>query len=301
VGKSFRNEISPRQSLIRLRELIQAEVEVFFNPKAAFDRSKLEKMKDVRMNVLLQSDTKVTKEVGLDEALKAFGGLEIIAYYFALLQNFYESVGFEKKNTRFRELSPADRAFYTTSAFDFEVYTASLGWVELVACNYRTDYDLSNHSRTSKKDLAIMDGEEKVTPHVVELSLGVDRSLFCLLDTYFVHEQNRDVLRLPANVSPYLAAVFPLISKPQFESRAIEIYETLKKEEFSVFYDDSGNIGRRYRRMDEIGTPYCVTLDPQSLEDNMVTIRERDSMKQERVPISEIASKLRALKGQKGN
>ncbi len=111
-----------------------------------------------------------------------------------------------------------------------------------------------------------------------------------------MHDQDRDVLRLPANIAPYLAAVFPLISKPEFQSKAREIFELLKRDEIPVFYDDSGNIGRRYRRMDEIGTPFCVTLDPQSLEDGTVTIRERDSMRQERFAISDVSAKLRALR-----
>jgi glycyl-tRNA synthetase len=297
VGKSFRNEISPRQTLIRLRELIQAEIEVFFNPKSKIQEGKNSEVKEVRMNILtFPYESEDARQVGLDEATKMFGGNELIAYYFSLLQNFYESVGFKKENTRFRELSPSDRAFYTTSAFDFEVKT-TLGWMELVACNYRTDYDLTNHARVSKNDLSVMDGEEKIVPHVVELSLGVDRSLFCLIDSYFVHEKDRDVLRLPINMAPYLAAVFPLVSKPQFQSLARSIYQTLKnEEELSVFYDDSGNIGRRYRRMDEIGTPFCITVDPKSLEDNTVTIRNRDSMNQERVLISELASRLKDLR-----
>lgn len=296
VGRSFRNEISPRQSFIRLRELIQAEIEVFFNPKAEFDSKKLEEVQDCRFNILSQGNSEETaRDVALGDAIKLFGGKGIIGYYFALLQKFYERVGYERKNTRFRELSPSDRAFYTTSAFDFEVNT-DLGWVELVACNYRTDYDLSNHARYSKKDLSVMDGEEKVTPHVVELSLGVDRSLFCLLESYFVHEKERDVLRLQANVSPYLAAVFPLVSKGDFELRAREIYRSLKQADLPVFFDDSGNIGRRYRRMDEAGTPYCITVDPQTLNDNTVTLRSRDSMKQDRILVSELIPKLRELR-----
>jgi glycyl-tRNA synthetase len=295
VGKSFRNEISPRQSLIRLRELIQAEIEVFFNPRGKFDSTKLAKISETRVNILTFPYSGEAKEMGIMEAMKSFGGMEIIAYYFALLQRFYETIGFERSNTRFRELSSSDKAFYATLAFDFEVKT-SLGWVELVACNYRTDYDLSNHAKASKKDLSVMDGDEKVVPHVVELSLGVDRSLFCLLDLYFVHEPQRDVLRLHPNVSPYLAAVFPLRTKPEFERKAREIYSSLKKEEFAVFYDDSGNIGRRYRRMDEVGTPFCLTVDHQTLTDNTVTIRERDSMRQERIAINEIAAKLRELR-----
>ncbi|MGA2875714.1 MAG: glycine--tRNA ligase [Nitrososphaerales archaeon] len=299
VGKSFRNEIAPRQALIRLRELMQAEVEIFFNPEAKFDPQKFEKIKSVEMNVLSQPYTDSQKEVAKrftsTEAVSVFGGKEIIAYYFALLQEFYEACGFRKEDTRFRELSASDRAFYTTSAFDFEVNT-SFGWLELVACNYRTDYDLGNHSKYSKNDLSVMDQEKKVLPHVIELSLGVDRSLFALLDFKFFHEQNRDVLRLPSNIAPYLSAIFPLMSKPEFESKAEAIYENLKQEEYNVFYDDSGNIGRRYRRMDEVGTPYCITVDHDTLQNDTVTLRERDSMAQSRIKISEIASTLRDLR-----
>jgi len=298
VGRSFRNEIAPRQALIRLRELIQAEVEVFFNPKATFDQTLFEKAKSVKMNVLSQPATTDSKpkETTAGEAVPFFGGLEIIAYYFALLQEFYEACGFPRENTRFRELSASDRAFYTTSAFDFEVLTG-IGWLELVACNYRTSYDLQNHATYSKKDLQVMDGDHgKVLPHVVELSLGVDRSLFALLDLNYYHEPNRDVLRLKPNVAPYLAAVFPLISKPDFESKARSLFERLKQEEFETFYDESGAIGRRYRRMDEIGTPFCITVDHQSLEDDTATLRERDSMAQSRIEIDEIPARLRALR-----
>jgi glycyl-tRNA synthetase len=303
VGKSFRNEIAPRQALIRLRELMQAEVEVFFNPEAKFDQSKFDKIKSTEMNILAQPYTDSQKasarKYSASEAVPVFGGKEIITYYFALLQEFYESCGFSKEDTRFRELSASDRAFYTTSAFDFEVNT-SFGWLELVACNYRTDYDLGNHSKYSKNDLSIMDQDKKVMPHVVELSLGVDRSLFALIDFKFFHEQNRDVLRLAPNMAPYLGAIFPLMSKPEFESKAHDLYETLKQtEEYNVSYDDSGNIGRRYRRMDEIGTPYCVTIDHETLQNDSVTLRERDSMTQTRINISEVGSRLRTLRDER--
>ncbi|MHB8567460.1 MAG: glycine--tRNA ligase [Nitrososphaerales archaeon] len=301
VGKSFRNEIAPRQSLIRLRELTQAEIEVFFNPASKFDPEKLESVKEVKMNVLAQPYSPneeleaKTKLYSASDAIAVFG-MEGIAYYFALLQEFYEATGFKKENTRFRELSAKDRAFYTTSAFDFEVKT-STGWLELVACNYRTDYDLSGHAKMSKKDLSVMQQDNsKVLPHVIELSLGVDRSIFALIDSYFYHEAERDVLRLQPNISPYLAAVFPLMSKPEFEAKALRIFEDLKKEEFSTFFDDSGNIGRRYRRMDEIGTPYCVTIDHQTLEDDTVTLRQRDTMLQERVKSADLPRLLSSLR-----
>ena len=296
VGKSFRNEIAPRQAFIRLRELTQAEAEIFFNPFVPLDSSKFEIIKDVKMNILSEGSGEEFRTVTASESVKEFGGKEILAYYFSLLQRFYENCGFPTERTRFRELSAKDRAFYTTSAFDFEVDT-SLGWLELVACNYRTDYDLGNHSKYSKKDLQMMDGDRgKILPHVLELSLGVDRSIFALLDHFFIHEKDRDVLRLLPNISPYLAAVFPLLSKSELESKAMTLYETLKREDFNTFYDDSGAIGRRYRRMDEIGTPFCITIDHQTLEDEAATLRERDSMTQTRLKLSEIPEKLRTLR-----
>lgn len=295
LGKSFRNEIAPRQSLLRLRELIQAEAEIFFNPSSEFDKTRFQRLENIRMRIL-PFEGEMREVRGPSEASPIFG-MEIMAYYFALLQRFYTSIGFATEDTRFRELSPNDRAFYTTKAFDFEIKSGT-EWNEVVACNYRTDYDLSTHSKASKKDMTVMDGEKKVLPHVLELSLGVDRTLFLLLDRFFVHEKDRDVLRLPAKVAPYLAAVFPLVSKPPFESVAESIYEDLKNQEFRVFYDDSGAIGRRYRRMDEVGTPFCITVDSQSLEDKTVTIRQRDSMAQERVQANELALRLIALRDQ---
>ena len=296
VGKSFRNEIAPRQAFIRLRELTQAEAEIFFNPNVSFEASKFEVIKEVKMNILSQEGGEEFRTLTAMDAVKEFGGKEIIAYYFSLLQLFYEHCGFPTERTRFRELSSKDRAFYTTSAFDFEVDT-SLGWLELVACNYRTDYDLGNHSKYSKKDLQMVDGDRgKVLPQVIELSLGVDRSIFALMDHFFIHEKDRDVLRLPPNISPYLAGIFPLLSKPEFEAKAMNLFEAVKLEEYNTFYDDSGAIGRRYRRMDEIGTPFCVTIDHQTLEDDTATLRERDSMSQSRAKLSEIPEKLRALR-----
>jgi len=135
-----------------------------------------------------------------------------------------------------------------------------------------------------------------VLPHVIELSLGVDRSVFALMDLSFVHEPNRDVLRIQPNMAPYLAAVFPLVSKPELESKAVALYNALKQEDYASFYDDSGAIGRRYRRMDEVGTPYCITVDHQSVEDDTATLRERDSMSQSRVKISELPEILRKLR-----
>jgi glycyl-tRNA synthetase len=187
---------------------------------------------------------------------------------------------------RLRQLSDEERAFYAKEAWDVEVLT-SIGWIELVACNNRTDYDLSGHSRVSGQDLSVYDDGEKIIPHVFELSMGVDRSLLCILEHSYVKESERTVLKLPPMLAPVQVAVFPLVTKDGLDKKAKEVYESLKLD-FDTVYDDSGSIGRRYRRQDEIGTPFCVTIDYQTMEDETVTIRDRDTMNQERIAIKDL-------------
>jgi glycyl-tRNA synthetase len=289
-GKSFRNEVSPRQSLIRLREFYQAEIEIFFNPNKANELKRYEKYKDYKLR--LSNPKGDVKLVSCEEAIKRQEvPNRLIAYYLALLQSFYEKTGIDMDRSRFRRLTDEEKAFYAEVAYDFEVKT-SLGWIELVACNYRTDYDLKRHSEVSKKDLAVRDNDEKVLPHIFELSMGVDRSLYCILEHSYTHDGKREYLRLKPYLAPIQVGVFPLVSKDGLPERAIEVYEMVKLD-FDCFYDDSGSIGRRYRRLDEIGTPYCVTIDYQTLNDDTVTIRDRDSMKQERIKINSIKEELR--------
>ena len=168
VGKSFRNEISPRQGLLRLREFYQAEIEVFCNPSKLNDLSKFDEVKDT----ILRFYDGHYLELSVQQALaKNILPNKLVGYYLALLVEFFEKTGIDKKRTRLRRLSDEEKAFYSTVAFDFEVDT-SIGWLELVACNYRSDYDLKSHSVTSKTNLDVMDEDVKVLPHVFELSLG---------------------------------------------------------------------------------------------------------------------------------
>lgn len=194
--------------------------------------------------------------------------------------------------TRFRKLSDQERAFYATVAFDFELKT-SVGWLELVACNYRSNYDLSQHSQISKEKMEIMDPvtNEKVLPHIFELSLGIDRSIYSILEHCFYedHENNRVILKLKPYLAPILAAILPLVKKPELVEISKNIYSNLKKD-FDIYYDDSGSIGRRYRRLEEIGVPFAVTIDYDTLNDNTVTIRYRDTMEQRRIHINDIKS-----------
>jgi glycyl-tRNA synthetase len=207
------------------------------------------------------------------------------------MQQFYEKAGIDLKKLRFRKLTSDEKAFYAKSAFDLEVKT-SLGWIELVACNDRGDYDLKRHMEFSKKDMMVDDGDDKVLPSIFELSMGVDRSLYCIMENSFVKEDGRDILKLNRDLSPIQVGIFPLAKKESMQAKAQEIQNILKKE-FQIFYDESGSIGRRYRRQDEVGTHLGITVDYDTMKNNTVTLRNRDSMEQKRVKITELLQIIR--------
>ena len=291
VGRSFRNEIAPRQGLNRLRELNQAEVEVFFNPKKADDERygwagakalqfRLPDGRDVRQTVA--------------EAIA--GGVlphRLAGHYLALMEEFYVAAGVPPEAIRFRVLSDEDRAFYSKAAYDLEI-KEELGWVEHVACNYRGDYDLGGHARVSGSNFTVDDEGEKVLPHVFELSMGVDRSIFTIMDLSLKGEGERRVLSLRPYLAPIQAAVFPLVNKDGLQEKAREVFLALR-EVVDAFYDESGAIGRRYARADEAGVPACVTVDYDTLKDGTVTVRDRDTRAQERVPVGDLGTRLGSL------
>lgn len=283
VGKSFRNEISPRRNLIRLRELTQAETEVFFNPKKIDFFKKFDAVKDIKLTFSLANDMEMT--LSAEEAVeKKIVQNKLVAYYLVLLKQFYELVGIQSQNIRYRELCDEERPFYAQSAWDLEIKT-SLGWLEVVANHYRTDYDLKVHSKGSKTDLRIIDDGEKILPWVWEDSMGIDRTLFIVLDAAYTHENKRVFLKLPSYLAPIQVAVFPLVDKDGLTEKAKAVYNMLKVE-MDAFFDEKSSIGRRYYRVDEIGVPYGVTIDYDTLKDDTVTIRERDSKKQIRIKIN---------------
>src|SRR5215217_4755223 len=259
VGKSFRNEIAPRQSLLRLREFYQAEIEVFCNP----DRlNEMPEFKEVKNTILRLSDGSSIIEVTAEEAIsKGLTPNKLITYYLALLVEFYDKTGIDVKRSRFRNLSVDEKAFYASVAFDFEVET-SIGWLELVACNYRSDYDLKGHAITSKQ------------------------------------HDDRVVLRLKPYLAPILVGILPLMTKDGLDQKARQINSELKYD-FETFYDESGSIGRRYRRLEEIGTPFAVTVDKTTMQDDTVTIRSRDTMQQERINISDLNQYLHKALGRR--
>jgi glycyl-tRNA synthetase len=289
IGKSFRNEIAPRQSLLRLREFYQAEIEVFCNPDRLNEMPKFDEVRNTRLNLY---DDDYHRDITANDCLDH--GLlpnKLVAYYLALLTEFYGKTGIDMKRTRFRRLTDDEKAFYSLVAFDFEVET-SIGWLELVACNYRADYDLKGHSSTSNHNLEVIEptNQTKVLPHVFELSMGIDRSLYTILEHCY-HEDFRHDDRVVLRLNPYLApitfGVLPLMSKTIMVEKSRAIHSLLKKD-FDSVYDESGSIGRRYRRLEEIGVPFAITIDQQTLVDDTVTVRYRDTMEQERISTGEL-------------
>ena len=215
---------------------------------------------------------------------------KFVAYYLGILTEFYEKTGIDVSKSRFRKLGDKEKAFYAEVAFDFEVET-TIGWLELVACNYRSDYDLSSHATKSKEKFEIMDNDEKVLPHVFEISMGIDRSLYTILEHSLKEdkEHERVVLSLKPYLSPTHVGILSLVKKDGLKEKTDEIYLNIKRK-YDALLDHSGAIGRRYRRLDEIGAPFAITVDHQTLEDDTITIRKRDSMEQTRIKISELDS-----------
>jgi len=264
IGKSFRNEITPGNFIFRTREFEQMELEYFVKP-------------------------------GTDEYWFDFWVKERF--------NWYINLGIRQENLRLRQHGKDELAHYARDCYDIE-YLFPMGWSELEGIANRGDYDLTQHAQHSGKDLSYYDGDsnERYVPYVIEPAAGVDRSLLALLiDASHEEEvegETRVVMRLNPSIAPIKVAVLPLSRNKKLAPLAGGIYQQLCPS-FMTCYDDSQSIGRRYRRQDEIGTPFCVTIDFQSLEDNQVTIRERDSLAQIRVPVEELDRTLRAkLKGE---
>ena len=293
TGKSFRNEIAPRQSLLRLREFYQAEIEVFCNPAKLGEMDGFSEVEDTVIRVQTDGDDDDDHLIPMTcrEAVES-GAVpnKFVAYYLGILMEFYEKTGIDVEKSRFRRLGGKEKAFYAQVAFDFEVET-TVGWLELVACNYRSDYDLSSHAKESKEKFEVMDNDEKVLPHVFEMSMGIDRSLYTILEHSLRDdkEHERTVLSLKPYLSPTHVGVLSLVKKDGLKEKTDEIYRQIKRR-CDAFLDHSGAIGRRYRRLDEVGSPFAITVDHQTLEDDTVTIRMRDTMEQKRIRVSELGS-----------
>lgn len=254
IGRAFRNEINPKDYVFRTREFEQMELEYFVKP-------------------------------GEDEwAFKEWVNKRA---------DWYEKFGL--KNIRKQEQPPEERAHYSKGTIDIE-YEFPFGWKEIEGIANRGDFDLKSHSEHSGQDLSYTDKEtgEKYLPYVIEPSAGVDRIALAFLCDAYAEEDKRIVLKLHPRIAPYKAAVFPLVAnKPELVEKARQIFKELKMTGLNIAWDDRGNIGKRYYSQDEIGTPYCITVDYQTLEDQTVTVRDRDTTKQERVSNVELSAFLK--------
>lgn len=259
LGKSFRNEITPGNSVFRTLEFEQGEIEYFFDPDKTNWEEKFE------------------------------------AWKTSMWEFVTTMLGVRSENLRWRAHTDEERSFYSKRTEDLE-YNFPFGFKELWGLAYRTNYDLSRHQEFSGRDLSIIDPQTntRILPHVIEPAVGINRLLLMVLADAFVQdtEKNRIVLKLKPSIAPVKAAVFPLLAnKPELTGLADEVYKVLKPQVNGlVVWDDRGNIGKRYLSQDEVGTPFCITVDFQSLEDKMVTVRDRDTATQERVAIDELVS-----------
>ncbi len=304
TGKAFRNEISPRDFLFRCREFEQMEIEYFVNPYKLNECPYIGKFSRQEMSVLtaeMQRLKQQPKKMKVKEMTEKKLILPWHAYWLAFEHKWLTNLGVNPENLRIRQHVAAEKSHYATDTWDLE-YNFPFGWKELEGISNRADYDLQQHIKKSGKDLSYFDEEtkQKVVPHVVaEPSLGVDRTFLVFLFDAYEHDKKRGnvVLKLHPKLAPVKAAVFPLLSnKPGLVKLAKKIYEELK-EEFNCFYDASGSIGRRYARMDEIGTPLCITVDFDSLKKKDATIRFRDTAKQVRVKIKNLKEEIRKKLG----
>ncbi|QCC58785.1 glycine--tRNA ligase [Natrinema thermotolerans] len=380
IGRAYRNEISPRRSIIRTREFTQAELEYFIDPET--DEPDLESVADVEVTLYPASEQ---NEEGGEEIETTIGAAveegivssPWVAYFLGVAKPWYEAVGVDMDRFRFRQHLSGERAHYASDCWDAESEVDG-NWIEMAGFAYRGDYDLSKHDEYSDdrftifkqydepktveratvdpdmsylgpefggdaqavvgtlEDLAARDrsafegdsveidleGEtheipvektgfaveeqteagEHITPHVVEPSFGVDRLVYTVLHHAYredeVDGEERTYLELEPEVAPTFVGVFPLQSDDALETEANEIVDDLRAAGLSVTYDDSGNIGRRYRRQDEVGTPFCVTVDFETVEDEetTVTVRERDTTEQKRLPVDDLAETLAAIR-----
>ncbi|MBI4151648.1 glycine--tRNA ligase [Candidatus Woesearchaeota archaeon] len=300
IGKAFRNEISPRNLTLRLREFTQAELQIFFNPRLISKHPSFASVKNYKLRVLLEEDRQKGLPAERTAADLVKRGLpEFYVYHLVVIQKFYfEVLKIAPSAFRFYQLDDKEKAFYNKYHFDVEVELADHGFTELGGLHYRTDHDLGGHHKISKQNLEVLDEEsgEKYLPHVLELSFGVDRNVYALLDVAFDDHKQRGniVLHLPPSLTPYLCAVFPLVkNKEELVAKAEEVDALLQKHQFRPLYDEVASIGRRYARADEIGVKYCLTVDFESLSDGAVTVRDRETTEQKRVPIAHLSEYLR--------
>ncbi len=299
IGKAFRNEISPRDFLFRCREFEQMEIEYFINP----NDTKCQFLKDVENHEIqilsehMQKENKKEQSMTIKQALKEkIIKSEWHAYWLATEHQWFISLGAKADNFRIRQHIATEKSHYATDTWDLE-YKFPFGFKELQGMANRSDFDLQQHIKHSKKDLSYYDEEskKKIVPHVIaEPSQGLERAFLVFMYDAYENDKKRGnvVLKFHPRLAPIKVGVFPLTNK--LKAQAYDLYRDLKKS-FVCFFDSSGSIGRRYARADEVGMPYCITFDFDSLDDKKVTLRNRDTTEQTRVEISKLKETLSHL------
>ncbi len=301
IGKAFRNEIAPREFLFRAREFEQMEMEYFIAPGMGCSKDFMYEIKNSEVVILteeMQSKKQGARKMKLYDAWKKGLMIDWHAYWIARELEWFLSLGARAEKFRVRQHKSGEKSHYAVDTWDLE-YEFPMGWRELQGFSNRGNYDLSQHMQASGQSFEVLveDSGKKIVPEVVcEPSLGVGRAFLVFLLGAYEHDKKRDnvVLHLHPKLAPYTAAVFPIVKGDSYEKLAANIVRDLRKE-FSILYDESGSIGRRYSRADEIGVPVTIVIDEQSLKDKSITLRDRDTTKQIRARIIEIKDIMRKM------
>ncbi len=301
LGRSYRNEISPRQGLLRLREFSQAEVQFFMESEGAKKHPMFGRVKRRKLSALTKGDQKKgakEKPMTVDDLVRKKHTNEWIAYHLATAWELFEKMGIDPGRLRLRQHKDDERSFYSSDTWDVEYMSDVFGKIELVGIAARTDYDLRRHQEFSKQNMEVNIEGKTFIPHVIEVAYGVDRPLYCVMESNVKIAGDRVYFSFPPSVSPYQVAVFPLVRKDGLPKLAREVYDALTAAGFYALYDQ-GFIGKLYYRQDEAGTPFCVTVDYDTKKDRSVTLRNRDDQKQVRVKVKDLPEVLgKVMNGQ---
>ncbi len=290
IGKAYRNEISPRQGVFRTREFTQAESQLFILKEQIKNYEKFKEFGKNSLPLMKYGSKRIQKVKLGDTVKKKYLKKEAYAFMIHVAYDLVRGMGFDEKKIRIRQHNPHELVHYANDAWDIEVNTDRYGWFELCGVHDRTDYDLKRHSEFSKTKMNVS-GEY---PTILEIAFGLERTTYALLENSLIDDKKRDWLGFEKGMAPIDVAVFPLMKKDNIDGLAKDVFDELDKE-FVCVYDSSGSIGRRYRRMDEVGTSFCITVDHDSLKNKDVTIREISTMSQVRVKISELKNIMRDL------
>jgi len=299
VGRVFRNEISPRTFIFRCREFEIAEIEYFIDPEKQDECPYISEVKNLEIIIWSKEDQVKNREpqtLTIDEAMDmGMFSNTWHAYWCGKAIEWLKSIGLSSKNLRLREHLDTELAHYAVQTFDIEYNFPYLGWKEIVGIANRTDYDLNRHAKFSGEKLYIVEDGRRIYPYCIEPSFGIDRIFLAIITEAYSVIDGRIVLKLKPKVAPYDVGVFPLLKRKPFVEKAIAINNMLKKAGFITYIELSGKIGRCYAKADEIGIPFALTVDHQTLNENTITIRFRDTREQIRVRVEDLVDELTKL------